>query len=82
MPQRPPKWGCLWRSDGSCVRLRASRLNHVWCYDFVDTAWREADQLDGRFLGYLSQTQYADAIYWPEGKQGKRRTCLADPESR
>ena len=25
----------LWLNDGSCVRLRAARKNHVWSYDFV-----------------------------------------------
>ena len=25
----------LWLNDGSCVRLRAERPNHVWSYDFM-----------------------------------------------
>ena len=25
----------LWLNDGSCVRLRPERPNHVWSYDFV-----------------------------------------------
>jgi hypothetical protein len=25
----------LWLNDGSCVRLRPERQNHVWSYDFV-----------------------------------------------
>jgi putative transposase len=25
----------LWFNDGSCVRLRPERANHVWSYDFV-----------------------------------------------
>jgi putative transposase len=25
----------LWLNDGSCVRLRPERANHVWNYDFV-----------------------------------------------
>ena len=25
----------LWGYEGSCMRLRASYLNHVWIYDFV-----------------------------------------------
>lgn len=28
------KKGRLWLSDGSCVRLRPERPNHVWSYDF------------------------------------------------
>ena len=26
----------VWLNDGSCVRLRAERPNHVWSYDFVE----------------------------------------------
>jgi hypothetical protein len=26
--------GRLWLNDGSCVRLRPERPNHVWSYDF------------------------------------------------
>jgi len=36
VPQRQPKRGRLWLSDGSCVRLRPERPNHVWAYDFVE----------------------------------------------
>lgn len=35
VPQKQPKRGRLWLNDGSCVRLRAERPNHVWTYDFV-----------------------------------------------
>ena len=27
--------GRLWLNDGSCIRLRPERPNHVWSYDFV-----------------------------------------------
>jgi transposase InsO family protein len=30
-----PKRKRLWLNDGSCIRLRAERPNHVWSYDFV-----------------------------------------------
>lgn len=36
VPQKQPKRGRLWLNDGSCVRLRAERSNHVWAYDFVE----------------------------------------------
>src|SRR3712207_188578 len=36
VPERRPKRGRLWLADGSCVRLRAERPNHVWSYDFVE----------------------------------------------
>jgi putative transposase len=35
VPQKQAKKGRLWLNDGSCVRLRAERANHVWSYDFV-----------------------------------------------
>ena len=35
VPQKQPKKGRLWLKDGSCVRLRSERRNHVWSYDFV-----------------------------------------------
>ena len=35
VPARQPKRGRLWLTDGSCVRLRAERPNHVWSYDFM-----------------------------------------------
>jgi transposase InsO family protein len=36
VPSRQPKKGRLWLNDGSCVRLRPERPNHVWSYDFVE----------------------------------------------
>ena len=36
VPQKQPKKGRLWLNDGSCIRLRAERPNHVWSYDFVE----------------------------------------------
>ncbi len=36
VPSRQPKRGRLWLGDGSCIRLRAERPNHVWSYDFVE----------------------------------------------
>ena len=35
VPQKQPKRSRLWLNDGSCVRLRPERPNHVWSYDFV-----------------------------------------------
>ncbi len=35
VPQKQPKRARLWLNDGSCVRLRPERPNHVWSYDFV-----------------------------------------------
>ena len=35
VPPKKRKRGRLWLNDGSCVRLRPERPNHVWTYDFV-----------------------------------------------
>ena len=49
VPARQPKRGRLWMNDGSCVRLRPERPNHVWAYDFVEDRTR-----DGRKLRMLN----------------------------
>ena len=35
MPKRKPKRARLWRTNGSCIRLRPERKDHVWAYDFL-----------------------------------------------
>ena len=35
-PKKQKKKGRLWLNDGSCVRLRPERPNHVWSYDFIE----------------------------------------------
>jgi putative transposase len=32
VPARQPKRGRLWQADGSCLRLRPERADHVWAY--------------------------------------------------
>jgi transposase InsO family protein len=41
VPKKRPKRGRLWLNDGSCVRLRPERPNHVWSYDFVQDCTEE-----------------------------------------
>jgi putative transposase len=36
VPYKQPKRKRLWFNDGSCIRLRPERPNHVWSYDFVE----------------------------------------------
>lgn len=36
VPYKQPKRKRLWLNDGSCIRLRPERPNHVWSYDFVE----------------------------------------------
>jgi putative transposase len=35
VPKKQPKRGRLWLNDGSCIRLRPKRKDHVWSYDSV-----------------------------------------------
>jgi putative transposase len=35
VPKKQPKRGRLWLNDGSCIRLRPERKDHVWAYDIV-----------------------------------------------
>lgn len=49
VPKKQRPRGRLWLNDGSCVRLRAERPNHVWSYDFV-TCWTH----DGRPVRLLT----------------------------
>ncbi len=49
VPQKQRPRGRLWLNDGSCVRLRPERPNHVWSYDFVS-----ARTHDGRIVRMLT----------------------------
>lgn len=41
VPQKQPKRSRLWLADGSCIRKRPERPNHVWSYDFVADTTRD-----------------------------------------
>jgi transposase InsO family protein len=43
VPRKQRPRSRLWLNDGTCIRLRPERRNHVWSYDFV-----EAQTHDGR----------------------------------
>src|SRR5215213_1766020 len=53
VPEKQPKRGRLWLADGSCIRLRAERPNHVWSYDFVED--RTHDGRKYRMLNVLDE---------------------------
>src|SRR5688500_17813751 len=53
VPAKQPKRGRLWLADGSCVRLRAERPDHVWSYDFVE--YRTHDGRKDRMLNVLDE---------------------------
>ena len=41
VPSKQPKRGRLWLNDGSCIRLRPERKDHVWSYDFMTARTRD-----------------------------------------
>ena len=49
VPQKQRPRRRLWLNDGSCIRLRPERPNHVWSYDFVSDRTEE-----GRTVRILS----------------------------
>ena len=44
-PQRQSKRARLWLNDGSCIRLKPERQNHVWAYDFVEDRTHDGRKL-------------------------------------
>lgn len=53
VPQRQPKRGRLWLNNGSCVRLRPERKDHVWSYDLMTA--RTSDGRPFRILTILDE---------------------------
>ena len=53
VPGRQPKRRRLWLADGSCIRLRPERPNHVWAYDFVED--RTSDGRKYRMLNIVDE---------------------------
>ncbi|HEY5657200.1 MAG TPA: IS3 family transposase [Myxococcota bacterium] len=53
VPQKQPKRRRLWLNDGSCIRLRPERRDHVWSYDFV--ADRTSDGLPLKMLTVIDE---------------------------
>ena len=53
VPKKQPKRRRLWLNDGSCMRLRPERKDHVWSYDFV--AERTSDGRPMRLLNILDE---------------------------
>ena len=52
VPQKQPKRARLWLANGSCVRQRPERPNHVWSYAFAD---RTQDGRPCRILNMLDE---------------------------
>ncbi len=62
VPQKQPKRRRLWLTDGSCIRLRPERKNHVWSYDMAVT--RTSDGRPVRMLVIIDEyTRECLSIY-------------------
>jgi transposase InsO family protein len=53
VPARQPKRARMWLNDGSCIRLRAERPNHVWSYDFLEERTHDGGKL--RLLNIIDE---------------------------
>ncbi|MBI3933319.1 MAG: transposase [Acidobacteria bacterium] len=66
VPQKQRPRRRLWGNDGSCIRLRPERANHVWSYDFVSARTHH-----GRLLRILTMidayTRECLALRWRGG---------------
>ena len=72
VPSKQPKKGRLWLADGSCVRLRPERANHVWAYDFVEDRTHDGRKI--RMLNVVDEfTHECLAIRVDSQAQGHRR---------
>ena len=65
-PSKQPRKGRLRLNDGSCVRLRPERPNHVWSYDFVEDRTHNGRKF--RMLNVIDEFTQLGA--WPSGSTG------------
>lgn len=63
VPKKQLKRGRLWLNDGSCVRLRPTRKDHVWAYDFVTA--RTHDGRSFRMLTLIDAFTSGGGSVWP-----------------
>jgi hypothetical protein len=65
VPAKQPKKGRLWLNDGSCVRLRPERPNHVWSYDFVEDRTHDGRKFRLARTSWTSSPMSAWLSAWP-----------------
>lgn len=78
VPAKQPKRRRLWLNEGSCIRLRAQRPNHVWSYDFV--ADQTSDKRPLRFLTVIDEYT-RECMALPVGRSFKAddvQACLTE----
>ena len=72
VPAKQSKQGRIWLADGSCIRLRAERPNHVWSYDFVEDRTHE-----GRKLLIFATLLVLVLTHTPPARLGRRLATIA-----
>ena len=70
VPGCQPKRGRLWLNDGSCVRLRPERANHVWTYDFVEDRTQDGRKI--RLLNVVDEFTRECLAISPKRRRGLR----------
>jgi hypothetical protein len=78
VPKKQKPRGRLWLNDGSCVRLRPERANHVWSYDFV--SGRTHDGRRVRMLNLIDEHTRESLLVRPERRWSAAKVieALAD----
>ena len=66
VPAKQSKQGRIWLADGSCIRLRAERPNHVWSYDFVEDRTHEGRKY--RMLNLIDEFTHECLAIWVDRK--------------
>ena len=80
VPHKQPKRGRLWLADGSCIRLRPQRRNHVWSYDFVEDRTHMDGNIARSCIGGVLQSSRDGGDMTPRCLQARGRT-FAQPGS-
>ena len=56
LPKKQLKRPRIWLNDGSCIRLRPERPNHIWSYDFVEDRTSNGKKI--RFLNIIDEYRH------------------------
>ena len=78
VPKKQKPRGRLWLNDGSCVRLRPERTNHVWSYDFVSAKTHDGRTV--RMLNLIDEHTRESLLVRPERRWSSAKVieALAD----
>jgi putative transposase len=75
VPQKQKPRGRLWLNDGSCVRLRPERPNHVWSYDFVSGTTHDGRTV--RMLNLIDEHTRESLLVRPERRWSSAKVIEA-----